>query len=76
MPLRKPPDSPQIQTKLPDVESQMRMSFSIVPWKYALLMSICKDFSLFDKLTDIMIDTSTLLIESADSSVSCIGTVS
>ena len=55
------------------------MSLSIVLWKYALLMSLClnfNDFPLFDKLTDIMIETSTLLVESTDSSVSYIGTTS
>ena len=38
-------------------------------WKYALLMSQCfnfNDFTLFDKLTDIMIEPSTLLVESTD----------
>ena len=57
-------------------------------WKYVLLMSWCfnfDDFPLFDKLTDIKIEPSTLLVESRDwfsakqpciSSVSRIGTIS
>ena len=33
-------------------------------------------FNFNDKLTDIMIETSTVLVESTDSSVYCIGTIS
>ena len=40
----------------------------MVPWKYAPLMS--KSFTANDKLADIMTETSTLLVESADSSMS------
>ena len=43
------------------------MSFSIVSWKYARLMS--KSFTSKDKLIDIMIEPSTLLVESTDSSL-------
>ena len=57
-------------------------------WKYALLMSWCfnfNDFTLFEKLTDILIEPSTLLVESTNwscarrlcnSSVCRIGTIS
>ena len=43
------------------------MNLSFVSWKYALLMSQC--FTSNDKLADIMIETSTLLVESTDSSI-------
>ena len=46
---------------------QMHMSFSTVSWKCARLMSY--SFTSSDKLTDIMIEPSTLLVESTDSSL-------
>ena len=45
------------------------MSFFPVPGEYVLLMSLCfnsSDFPLFDKLTDITIEPSTLFVESTD----------
>ena len=41
-----------------------------------VVLQLQNDFPLFDKLTDILIETSTLLVESTDSSVSCIETIS
>ena len=41
-----------------------------------VVFQLPNDFLLFDKLIDIMIETSTLLVESTDSSVCCIGTIS
>ena len=43
------------------------MSLCTVSWKYALLMSPC--FTSNDKLADILTETSTLLVESTDSSM-------
>ena len=43
------------------------MSFSIVPWKYARLMSQSSTSN--DKLADIVTETSTLLVESTNSFV-------
>ena len=43
------------------------MGLSIVSWKYALRMSQC--FTSNDKLANITIETSTLLVESTDSSI-------
>ena len=46
---------------------QMQLSFSIVPRKYARLMSL--SFTSNDKLANIMTETSTLLVESTNSSI-------